>query len=215
MYLNQIGKFFGITALFLGGTSSWAKDIPKPIWFSVAQDHEEVNGTRSFAFELNEWECRIESKGNGRCISGRSVWKFKLPTVDGAISNIFFNTDAGNNLIYSVDNGEEVWAIAAKISPRRATPVRTTQLPGLNFTIPFLFGNKIVIISSLSVGSISAGAGDWLWRHQWLHDEGGGGSPKVNVNSDILKFEIIGTDSKVIGNPICFNLEFGSIVNCQ
>lgn len=203
-----------LTFLPLLSASSWGKETPKPIWFSAANDNGGASGASSFVFDFNEWKCRVDDKGRGRCSIKGSAWNFKLPTADGVISNLFVQAGRGN-FVYSVDNGEVVWATAAQISPRRSIPKWVVQLPGLNFTTPILYGDRIVVASSMSVASISATTGDWIWRHQWIHDGGAGVSPKINMDAATLHFAIIGVDSKEIGPAICFNLDFGSIVACK
>ena len=161
-------RLFFLVICSLLSTSAWGKDTPKPILFNIARDNVGANGANSFSFDLNEWKCRVDGKGRGQCSTKNAAWNFRLPVADGSISNIFFEADGRGNMVYSVDNGEAVWATAVQVAPRRANPRWVVQLPGLNFTPPLLYRDRIIVTSAVSVGSISATTGEWIWRHQWL-----------------------------------------------
>lgn len=203
-------RFCTIIILFMC-TCSWGKGAYKPEWLHAVDVIEKANGLPEFNFHLYGWICKVHSKGSGRCAAGNSAWKLKLPVADGSISGIFINYSTRYGLVYSVDNGEAIWAIAARIVPHRTAPIWTVQVPGLSFATPFLYGDQLIVISSLSVSSISIRSGDWIWRHQWLYEEGQGvATPEVNIDSTTLWFMFGGKDSK----PVCFNLEFGYVLNC-
>lgn len=195
--------------------SSWSKDVPKPTWFAVASESGDANAAPSFSLDINEWKCRVNGKGRGQCSTKGRTWSFKLPVADGSISNMYVEANGRGNLVYSVDNGETVWGVAALIAPRRTTPKWVVQLPGLNFTTPLIYGDRLIVASAMSVASISATTGEWIWRHQWVHDGGAAFSPIISVDLDVLKFAVVAVNSKAVGEPICFKLDFGSVVTCK
>lgn len=208
-------RLFCLAICILLCGSSWSKDVLKPTWFEVATETSGADGASSFSFGINEWKCRVDGKGRGQCATKSTAWNFRLPVADGSISNLYVEPGARGSLVYSVGNGETVWGVATQVAPRRNTPKWTVQLPGLNFTTPLLSGDRIIVSSAVSVASISAASGEWIWRHQWVHDGGAAFSPIISVDSDVLKFSVVSANSKPVGEPVCFKLDFGSVVTCK
>ncbi len=124
-----------LTASLLS-SASWSQDEQRSIWFDVAQKSQEAKNGSSFSVQINNWKCRVNAKGQVKCLDKGAAWNFKLPVADGLVSSIYVDADGQGNLVYSVDNGETVWGVAAQVTPRRVNPRWVTQVPGLNCCVP-------------------------------------------------------------------------------
>jgi hypothetical protein len=184
--------------------------------FIEAQSTETMGHRDEFRFNAAGWACRVRDKGEGECSLNGVRWRLKLPTDGGLISSFFVAPGQNILIAYSVDSSESVWSVAANIVPRQTKPKWQKRLPTLNMAPPILSSEKIVVASALSVSSISAKTGEWVWRHHWVYDNSGNVIPEVSVSGLVLKLRVHQLRSSLNENAqtTCFSLDYGTVVPC-
>lgn len=168
----------------------------------------------SFTFSCSSWTCRVSSRGEGQCISGRKRWAFRLPVDDGSIHGLYFSTREPFVLVYSLTDEESDWGRVARVTPTEKRPKWSKQVPGLNLAAPLRSGNAIIVGALGYVAALSAAEGHEEWQHHWVYDDSGRTVTELSLSGECLLVRTFEITKETNSASVCYGAGTGIVRAC-